>query len=144
MDIYVGNLPYDADESQVRTAFQEFGTVDSVKMIIDRDTGRSKGFAFVSMTNDEEGRKAIEELNGAELSGREIKVNEARPKTDAPRSGGGSRPYGAGGGGGQRRGGFGGGGNRGGSSGGFRGGDRGGNRGGGGRDFRGKGDSDWR
>ncbi len=137
MDIYVGNLPYETDDSVVKTAFEEYGTVDSVKIVIDRETNRSKGFGFVSMSDDESARKAINELNGAELNGREIKVNEARPKSDNPR--------GPGGGGGSR-GGF-----RGGDRGGFRGGNSGGgggggkswNRGGPGRS-QGKGDSDWR
>jgi len=99
MDIYVGNLPYDADDSAVKAAFGQFGAVVSVKMIIDHETGRSKGFAFVSMSNDEEAKKAIEGLNGSELNGREIKVNEARPKTDTkPRGNGGGRSFGNGGG----------------------------------------------
>ena len=149
MDIYVGNLPYDAGDQDVKAAFEQFGAVDSVKIIIDRETNRSKGFAFVSMANDEEGQTAIKELDGAEINGRQIKVNEARPREERPRSGG----FGGGGGG------FGGGrGGHGGGGGGFRGGNRGGHGGGGGygggrggqggggrgrRNFE-KGDSDWR
>lgn len=146
MDIYVGNLPYDAGEQEVKTAFEAFGTVDSVKIIIDRETGRSKGFAFVSMANAEEGQTAIKELDGSEINGRQIKVNEARPKEDRPRSGG----FGGGGGGyGGGRGGQGGGGFRGGNRGGGGGGGYGGGRGGQGGGGRGrrnfeKGDSDWR
>ena len=98
MDIYVGNLPYDIEESFVRETFEGLGAVESVKIIMDHETGRSKGFAFVTMTNDEEARKAIEELNGADLDGRAVKVNEARPKSDNPRQGGGRGGFQRGGG----------------------------------------------
>ncbi len=120
--LYVGNLSYSATESSINDLFSQIGTVDSVRLITDRDSGRSKGFGFVEMSTDEEAEKAIAELNGKELDGRALTVNEARPQE--PRSGGGG--FGGGGGG---RGGFGGGGgrdrNRGGGGGG-----RGGGRGG--------------
>ncbi|MEA3559728.1 MAG: RNA-binding protein [Candidatus Thermoplasmatota archaeon] len=82
MNIYVGNLSYDAGEQDIRKAFEEFGAVDTVKVITDRDTGRSKGFGFIEMPNDDEAKTAIAELNGLELVGRAIKVNEARPRQD--------------------------------------------------------------
>jgi RNA recognition motif-containing protein len=107
MNIYVGNLPYNVVEEDLREIFEEYGEVASVKIISDKLTGRSKGFGFVEMDVDQEAKKAIEELNNAELSGRNIKVNESRPKTNESRGGGG-------GGGGNRRGGGGGGFNRGG------------------------------
>ncbi len=93
--LYVGNLPYSATEQTLNEAFSQCGTVDSVNMITDRDTGRSKGFAFVEMSSDSEAQKAIQELNGTKMEDREIKVNEAKPK--APRGG-----RGGGGGGGNR------------------------------------------
>ncbi len=93
--LYVGNLPYSATEQSLNEAFSQCGTVDSVNMITDRDTGRSKGFAFVEMSSDSEAQKAIQELNGTKMEDREIKVNEAKPK--APRGG-----RGGGGGGGNR------------------------------------------
>ena len=82
MNIYVGNLSYDTRENDLRQAYEEFGSVDSVKIIMDRYTDRSKGFGFVEMTNDEEGKKAISELDGKELHGRAIKVNPARPREE--------------------------------------------------------------
>lgn len=109
--IYVGGLPYQANDSQLEQMFTSYGEVASSKIIMDRETGRSKGFGFVEMPNDEEGKKAIAELHEAELNGRTLTVNEARPMEQ--RSGGGNR----GGGGGYR-----GGGNRGGGGGGYRGG----------------------
>ncbi|MEQ9824787.1 MAG: RNA-binding protein [Puniceicoccaceae bacterium] len=149
MDIYVGNLPYDTDDAAVKAAFEAFGAVDSVKMIIDHETGRSKGFGFVSMSNEEEAMNAIAGLNGSEINGREIKVNEARPKSDAPRGNGGGRQFGNSGG--PRKGGF-----RGGDNRGFRNKERGDFRGksqgrdnwgrsdGGARRSFGEGESDWR
>ena len=95
--LYVGNLPYSATEETLRETFSKCGDVDSTTMITDRDTGQSKGFGFVEMSRDSEAQKAIQELNGSTLDGREIKVNEAKPK--APRRGGGG---GYGGGGGNR------------------------------------------
>lgn len=82
--IYVGNLSYSVNEDELRTAFEPFGTVDSVDVIIDRNTGRSKGFGFVEMSNDEEAKAAIAGLNGKDLAGRSMNVNEARPRTDRP------------------------------------------------------------
>jgi RNA recognition motif-containing protein len=108
--LYVGNLPYSADEQALADTFAECGTVESVKIITDRDTGRSKGFGFVEMSTDDEAQKAISKFNGQQYEGRAMTVNEAKPM--APREGG------RGGGGG----GFGGG--RGGGGGGGRGGDR--------------------
>ncbi len=104
--LYVGNLPYSATEETLRETFSQCGSVDSVNMITDRDTGQSKGFGFVEMSRDSEAQKAIQELNGSTLDGREIKVNEAKPK--APRRGGGGN-RGGGYGGGNRGGGYGGG-----------------------------------
>ena len=82
MKIYVGNLSYSTSEEDIRTAFSQFGTVDSADVIIDRNTGRSKGFGFVEMSNDDEAKAAIAGLNGKDLDGRAMNVNEARPKTD--------------------------------------------------------------
>jgi RNA recognition motif-containing protein len=89
MNIYCGNLPYNVVEEDLKEIFEDYGEVTSVKIISDKLTGRSKGFAFVEMENDDEARKAIEELNNAELSGRNIKVNESRPKSNESRGGGG-------------------------------------------------------
>ncbi len=104
MNIYVGNLPYNVVEEDLREIFEEYGEVASVKIISDKLTGRSKGFGFVEMEDDQEARKAIEELNNAELSGRNIKVNESRPKSNDSRGGGGGgrRSFNRGGGGGGR------------------------------------------
>ena len=88
MDIYVGNLSFDASEEDVRGAFATFGTVESVKMIMDRETGRPRGFAFVNMTESDEANTAIESLNGSELLGRELRVREATPRPERPRGGG--------------------------------------------------------
>lgn len=85
--LYVGNLSYGATEATIRSLFEKHGTVQSVNLITDRDTGRSKGFAFVEMTNDSEAQRAITALNGKEIDGRALTVNEARPKEE--RSGGG-------------------------------------------------------
>jgi RNA recognition motif-containing protein len=108
MNIYVGNLPYNVVEEDLREIFEEYGEVTSVKIISDKLTGRSKGFGFVEMDEDQEAKKAIEELNNAELSGRNIKVNESRPRSNDSRGdsrGGGNRRGGGGGGGGFNRGG---------------------------------------
>lgn len=80
INIYVGNLPYNAADADLETAFSAHGTVDRAKVITDRDTGRSRGFGFVEMPNDDEARAAMEALNGAELNGRRLTVNEARPR----------------------------------------------------------------
>jgi RNA recognition motif-containing protein len=88
MNIYLGNLPYNINEDELMEVFEEFGTVSSVKLITDKFTGKSKGFGFVEMPNNDEAKKAIEELNGTEVKGRNITVNEAREKTDDNRGGG--------------------------------------------------------
>lgn len=111
-NIYVGNLSFNAGEEDLRTAFEQFGEVTSVNIIMDRETGRSRGFAFVEMADGEGAAEAIENLNGTAISGRNVTVNEARPREK--RSGGG------GGGGGGGRGGYGGGGGGGGYGGGDR------------------------
>jgi RNA recognition motif-containing protein len=120
MKLYVGNLSYDTTEEKLNTMFSGYGVVESVNLITDRDSGRSKGFAFVEMANDEEAKAAIQALDGSELDGRNIKVSEAKPQER--RTGGGGRGFGGGGGGGR---GFGGGG---GGRGGFGGGGGGGGR----------------
>ncbi|MDZ7796434.1 MAG: RNA-binding protein [Candidatus Marinimicrobia bacterium] len=85
MNIYVGNLSYETTEEDLREMFGEFGAVSSVNIIKDRVSGNSKGFGFVEMDDEEAGQKAIDELNGSDQKGRNIKVNLARPKTDRPR-----------------------------------------------------------
>jgi cold-inducible RNA-binding protein len=97
-NLYVGNLPHSTTEAELRTVFQAHGDVEKVNIVTDRETGRSRGFAFVEMTNAGEAEKAIAALNGTELGGRALKINEAKPKTDRPRTGGGQR-FGGGGGG---------------------------------------------
>ncbi len=84
MNIYVGNLSYETTENDLRDAFGEFGAVSKVNVIMDKMTGKSKGFAFVEMENDTEGQKAVDELNDADLNGRNLKVNLARPRTERP------------------------------------------------------------
>lgn len=117
-NIYVGNLSFDASEDQVRSLFEAYGAVDKVSIVTDRDTGQPRGFAFVEMTDDDAATKAMEALNGTSLGGRNLNINEARPKTDRPRGGGGGGGgrggYGGGGGGGRDRGRSGGGGGGGG------------------------------
>ena len=116
--IYVGNLSYDTTEDDLRTLFAQAGTVASVALIKDRDTGQSKGFAFIEMSNQSEAEKAIQTFNGYTLSNRPLKVNLARPREERSFGGGGGG-YGRGGGGGGGAGGYGdrrggpGGGNRG-------------------------------
>lgn len=80
MNIYVGNLSYSLSESELRDAFADFGEVSSVKVLMDRETGRSRGFGFVEMPNQSEGEAAVTQLNGKEVGGRALRVNEARPK----------------------------------------------------------------
>ena len=99
--LYVGNLPYSATEQSLREAFSASGTVDSVALITDRDTGQSKGFAFVEMATDQEAHAATQAMNGQMLDGRQIKVNEAKPRES--RGGGGRGGFGGGGGGGYGR-----------------------------------------
>jgi RNA recognition motif-containing protein len=121
--LYVGNLNFAMGNQDLEEMFSAYGQVNSAAVIMDRDTGRSKGFGFVEMANDDEAAAAISALNGKEMNGRALTVNEARPREEGsrPRTGGGGG-YGGGGGGG--RGGFGGGGggNRGGGGGGYGGG----------------------
>ncbi|MCC7477120.1 RNA-binding protein [bacterium] len=130
MNLYVGNLPFSVNDDELHSAFAAFGTVVSAKVIMDKLTGRSRGFGFVEMGSDDEGRAAINGLNGKSLAGREISVSEARPKAEGAGGGGG---YGGGGG----RGGYGGGGGGRGGYGGGGGGRSGGGYGdyGGGRGF---------
>lgn len=123
VNIYVGNLPFSMTESELRGLFEPHGTVMRASVVMDRETGRSRGFGFVEMADDAQARAAIEAVNGQSIGGRPLKVNEAQPREQ--RGGGGF-----GGGGGGRRGGFGGGGGGGGYGGG--GGGYGGGRGGGG------------
>ena len=101
MNLYVGNLSYSTNESELKDLFTSYGEVESVKIITDRYSGQSKGFGFVEMSSRSEGEKAIAELNGIDFGGRQIKVNEARQRSD-DRGGFGGR--GGGGGGGGRRG----------------------------------------
>ena len=123
MKLFVGSLPFKIEENSLREYFEEYGEVTSVKIIIDKVTGRSKGFGFVEMPDDQEAQQAMKELNGAEIEGRTIVVNEAEDRRESRGgSGGGGFNRGGGQGGGFNRGGGGGGYNRGG-----------GNRGGGGR-----------
>lgn len=96
-NIYVGNLSFDVSDSGLQEAFAAFGEVGKANVITDRETGRSRGFGFVEMSNDEEAKAAIEGLNGSELGGRAVTVNLAKPRVDRPRGGGG------GGGGGRDR-----------------------------------------
>lgn len=122
--LYVGNLAYSIRDNDLEQAFSQFGTVTSAKVMMERDTGRSKGFGFVEMGNDAEAQAAINGMNGQPLSGRSVVVNEARPmEPRPPRSGGYGGGGGGGGYGGGRReggGGYGGGSSEGGSDGGFR------------------------
>jgi RNA recognition motif-containing protein len=105
--LYVGNLPYSTDDTSLQTFFEGAGAVASARVIIDRATGRSKGFGFVEMNTDEDAQKAISQLDGKEIDGRKVRVSEAKPQE--PREGGG-RGFGGGGGGGRGFGGGGGGG----------------------------------
>jgi RNA recognition motif-containing protein len=138
--LYVGNLAYSVRDESLQAAFSQFGNVASAKVMMDRDTGRSKGFGFVEMGNDAEAQAAINGMNGQSLEGRPLVVNEARPREERPGGfggggGGGRSPYGGGGGGGRSGGGGGGYGGGGGGGGGGRspyGGGGGGRSGGGG------------
>jgi hypothetical protein len=145
--LYVGNLPYSVRDQDLEQAFGQFGAVTSAKVMMERDTGRSKGFGFVEMGSDAEAQAAINGMNGQPLGGRSVVVNEARPMESRPRTGGfgggGGGGYGGGGGGGYGGGGggYGGGGGRSGGGGGDRGGYGGG---GGGRSGGGGGDGGFR
>ncbi len=103
MKIYVGNLSYGTGDAELEALFSEFGEVTSAQAVVDRDTGRSRGFGFVEMPDQTEAKAAMEALNNKEVDGRNINVNEARPKADRGSGGGGGRGgggYGGGGGGG--------------------------------------------
>jgi len=117
MNIFVGSLPFSIEEADLRESFEAYGTVDSVKIITDKFTGRSKGFGFVEMPNDDDAQKAIDELNGATVQGRAIVVNKSEPKPEGERRSFNNNSSG------DSRGGYSGGNSRGGN-------DRGGNRGG--------------
>ncbi|HEY0008652.1 MAG TPA: RNA-binding protein [Tepidisphaeraceae bacterium] len=138
--LYVGNLSYNTDSSELQELFSAFGQVQSAEVIADRETGRSKGFGFIEMSTEEEAQAAVNGMNGKEIGGRSLTVNEARPKENRTGGGGGgggrSGGFGGGGGGGGRSGGGGYGGGGGGRSGGggYGGGGGGGGRSGGGRD----------
>jgi RNA recognition motif-containing protein len=153
MDIYVGNLPYTATEEDVTDLFAAYGPVERVKIITDRETGRSKGFAFVTLGDQSQLNASIEALDGQDYQGRALRVNASEPKEARPggfRSGGGGGGGGGGGYGGDRRGGGGGGGGGykgGGGGGGYKGGGGGGDRRGGGGGYKGggggRGNDDW-
>jgi len=96
MNIYVANIPFKATEDELKGLFEEYGEVSSTKIILDKFTQRSRGFGFIEMSDDAAARQAINPLNGADFMGKNLVVNEARPKTDAPRSGGGNRGGGGG------------------------------------------------
>lgn len=95
-NLYVGNLPHSTTEAELRNLFEAHGAVEKITLVTDRDTGRSRGFGFVEMTNASEADKAIAALNGTELGGRALTINEAKPKSERPRGGG--RGFGGGGG----------------------------------------------
>lgn len=101
-NIFVGNISFGATEETIRSLFESYGTIARVSLVTDRETGQPRGFGFVEMENDAEAEKAIAGLNGRDLDGRTLNINEARPKTDRP-SGFGGRPSGGGGGAGPRR-----------------------------------------
>ena len=97
-NIFVGNLSFNTNEDELRQLFESYGQVDRVSILTDRETGRSRGFGFVEMSSNEDGEKAIAALNGAQVGGRTINVNEARPKAERVGGGGGGRERGHGGG----------------------------------------------
>lgn len=101
-NIFVGNLSFNTNEDELRQMFESYGQVDRVSILTDRDTGRSRGFGFVEMSSNEDGDKAIAALNGSQLGGRTINVNEARPKAERAGGGGGRERGGRGGDGGRR------------------------------------------
>jgi RNA recognition motif-containing protein len=106
MNIYVANISFKASDHELKELFEEYGEVSSAKIIIDKETQRSRGFGFVEMPDDATARQAMAKLNGFNFQGKDLTVNEARPKTDAPRGGGGGYRSGGGGGGFNRRGGY--------------------------------------
>jgi RNA recognition motif-containing protein len=126
MKLYVGNLNFKTTGEDLQELFGQVGTVESASVVMDRDTGRSRGFGFVEMASKEEGEAAIAQFNGKDFNGRNLSVNEARPREDRGGGGGGRGGYGGGGGGG--RGGYGGGGGNRGGGGGYGGGGGGGDR----------------
>lgn len=93
MNIYVGNLSYSLSEDKLKDLFSQFGQVSSAKIIMDKLTGKSKGFGFVEMSTPDEAQAAIAELDGKEIDGRQLRVSEARAREDQPRGGGGGRPF---------------------------------------------------
>lgn len=106
MKLFVGSLPFSTTDDELQQMFAQHGTVDSAKVLTDRETGRSRGFGFVEMSNDTEAKAAIEALNNSDMGGRNIVVNEARPREERPRrdfNGGGGGHSGGGGGGGFRQ-----------------------------------------
>ncbi len=105
MDIYVGNLSYDSHDEELKALFEQYGQVSSVRVVTDRETGRSKGFGFIEMPDRAEAQKAIDALNGNDFMGRPLRVNESQPKprSDGPRGGFGGGGGGGGGGRGNRR-----------------------------------------
>ncbi|MBW7864732.1 MAG: RNA-binding protein [Candidatus Hydrogenedentes bacterium] len=105
MNIFVGNLSFNTNEDNLRAAFEAYGQVSSARIITDRETGRSRGFAFVEMPSSSEAQAAISGLDGRDMDGRNLKVNEAKPKEEGGRGGGGGGYRGGGGGGGYRGGG---------------------------------------
>lgn len=117
VNIYVGNLPYSTTDAELQQLFAQHGEVRKAQVVMDRETGRSRGFGFVEMSNDQQGRAAIDAMNGQDMDGRKLVVNEAKPREARPAGGGGGRGGwggGGGGGGGGGRGGYGGGGGGGG------------------------------
>ena len=125
--MYVGNLSYDVTQEELQALFEAHGAVSDVFIVKDRESGRPRCFAFVTMEDKSSMDAAIEALNGAEFMGRNLAINEARPREERPRGGQGGGGYGGGGGRGGNGGGYGGGGGRGGNGGGYGGGGRGGN-----------------
>ncbi len=97
MDIYVGNLPYDVTDSDLQTLFEKHGQVESARVVMDRDTGRAKGFGFVTMNNQSEAEAAVAATNGMDMGGRALRVNESQPKPRDSRGGGGGGRSGGGG-----------------------------------------------
>jgi RNA recognition motif-containing protein len=97
-NLYVGNLPHSTTEAELRNIFEAHGAVEKITLMTDRETGRSRGFGFVEMTDASAADKAMAALNGTDLGGRPLTINEAKPKTDRPRGGGGGQRFGGGGG----------------------------------------------
>jgi len=102
-NLFVGNMSFQTTESDLRAAFEQYGEITRIQVMTDRDTGRARGFAFVEMADEQAAANAIAGLNGKELDGRVLNVNEAKPKTERSGGGGGGRGFGGGGGGGHRR-----------------------------------------